>query len=309
MKVLMVGAGAVGGYFGARLAVAGEDVGFLARGAQLARITSRGLTVESPLGDVRTGPLRAAESAADLGTADVVFLAVKLGDTEAAVEAARDGVGPETVVASLQNGLAADDILIPAFGRERVAGGVVYIAAALAAPGLVRHTGRNQRILLGELPRGRSARLEAVVAMLAGAGIDAELTEDITRARWDKFIFLVGLSATTALTGETIGAIRADADLRAFLRAAMEETVAVARARGLDLPEGYVEERLAFADTLPESMTSSMYHDLVAGKPLEVEWLSGAVARMGAGAGVATPVNATVYAALKGRSRGSAGTP
>lgn len=305
MRILMVGAGAVGGYFGARLAAAGADIAFITRGAHLARMATEGLTVESPLGDIRTGPVQAAESARALGPADVVFVAVKLGDTGDALGAARDAVGPDTVAISLQNGLAADGMLADAFGPERVAGGVVYIASVLAAPGRIRHTGANQRILVGELPRGRSARLERVAAMLSAAGIDAEVADDITRARWDKFIFLVGLSAATSLTGETIGTIRADPDLRAFLRAAMEETAAVARARGIDLPQDYVEERLAFADTLPETMTSSMYHDLAAGRPLEVEWLSGAVARMGAEAGIATPVNATVYAALKNRSAGS----
>ncbi len=307
MRILMVGAGGVGGYFGGRLAAAGEDVTFIARGAHLAAMTANGLRIESPLGDAAIEPVSAVTTARGLAPVEVVFIAVKIGDTQAAIEACFEAVGPDTVVISLQNGLAADDELIAAFGAEKVAGGVVYIASEIAAPGLIRHIGANQRVLLGELPAGTSARIERITASLAAAGIDAEAVADITRAMWEKFVFLVGLSGVTTLTGETIGAIRADPDMRALLHAVMAETAAVARARGIDFADDYADGRLAFADTLPEDMRSSMHHDLAAGRPLELDWLSGAVVRMGAAHGIPTPANAAVYAGLKPRRFGAGG--
>lgn len=305
MRILMVGAGGVGGYFGGRLAAAGQDVTFIARGRHLAAMKSDGLRIESPKGDAHIQPVTAHESAQGLDAMDTVFIAVKIGDTGGAIEACRDAVGPETVVISLQNGLAADDMLIEAFGAERVAGGVAYIASAVDRPGVIRHIGDNQRIQVGELPRGVSPRIEAIAGVLAAAGIDAEAVPDITRGMWEKFIFLVGLSGVTALTGQSIGVIRADPDMRGLLQAAMAETAAVARARGIDFPDDYADGRLAFADTLPEDMRSSMHHDLEAGKPLELDWLAGAVVRMGKEAGVATPVNAAIYAGLKPRRHGT----
>ena len=313
MKFLMVGAGGVGGYFGGRLAAAGEDVRFIARGAHLAAMLDHGLKIESTLGDALIDPVTAGESAtsADQGAdhVDVVFIAVKIGDTASAIEACGDAVGPDTLVISLQNGLAAADMLSTAFGPERVAGGIAYIASSVAAPGVIRQIGPNQRIQLGELAGGPSdrpsPRLDRLAEVLVAAGVDGENVDDINLAMWKKFVFLVGLAATTSLTGETIGVIRADRDMRAFLHAAMAETAAVARARGFDLADNYADQCLVFADTLPEDMTSSMYHDVAAGKPLEVEWLSGAVAEMGAAAGIDTPVNATVFAALKSRRAGT----
>ena len=305
MRILMVGAGGVGGYFGGRLAAAGDDVTFIARGAHLAAMRSQGLRIESPLGDVRIEPVQAAETAGGLNPVDVVFIAVKIGDTDAAIAACREAVGPDTVVISLQNGLAADDALIAAFGAERVAGGVAYIASQVAKPGVIQHIGANQRIQVGELAGGISARCEAIAARLCAAGIDGEAAPDITRAMWDKFSFLVALAGLTSVTGEPIGVIRADPDMRALLHEVMKETVAVGRARRVDFPADYADQRLAFADTLPEDMRSSMYHDLVAGKPLELDWLTGAVVKMGKAEGIPTPANAAIYAGLKTRRLGA----
>lgn len=305
MKILMVGAGGVGGYFGGRLAAAGEDVAFIARGPHLSALQAGGLKIESELGNIQVDPVRAYADADSLGPVDLVFIAVKLGDTLSAIEACRGAVGPETVVASLQNGLAADDWLTEAFDEDQVVGGVAYIAAYLAAPGHIVHTGTNQRIQVGERAGGLSPRTERIAATLVGAGIEGECVGDIRRARWEKFVFLVGLAAATSLTGEPIGVIRSDPHMRALLRGVMDEAAAVGRARGIDFAADYVDQRLAFADTLPRSMTSSMSHDLAAGKPLELDWLSGAVVRMGAESGVDSPVNATVYAALKNRRYGT----
>jgi len=304
MKIMVVGAGGVGGYFGGRLAAAGEDVTFIARGPHLAAMQARGLKLESPLGNAFIDPVRACVNADGLNPVDLVFIAVKLGDTLSAIETCRGAVGPDTVVISLQNGLAADEWLVAAFGDGQVAGGVAYIAAKVAAPGVIVHTGTNQRIQVGELAGGLSPRTDRITAALTRARIKCESVGDIARARWEKFVFLVGLAAATSVTGETIGVIRADPHMRAFLRAVMDEAAAVGRARGIDFAEDYADQRLAFADTLPEAMTSSMHHDLAAGKPLELDWLSGVVMRMGVESGINTPVNATVYAALKTRRSG-----
>jgi 2-dehydropantoate 2-reductase len=297
MRFIMMGSGGVGGYFGARLAAAGHKVGFVARGAHLAAMKAGGLRVVSPCGDVTVAPAAAADPAA-LGPADVVFVAVKLGDLEDALGRIAPAVGPATTVISLQNGVEAEDRLVAAFGAGRVAGGVAYIAAAIEAPGVIRHIGTNQRIEIGVLPGGEAVPVAAIVAALAGAGIDATAVADIRHAIWRKFVFLVALSATTTLTGRTIGAIRVDPRARALFADLMAEAAAVGRARGIALADDIVADRLALTDTLPEAMTSSMAHDAAAGRPLEADWLSGAVVRMGREAGVPTPANNALAAVL-----------
>ncbi len=199
---------------------------------------------------------------------------------------------------SLQNGIEAEGLLAEAFGPARVAGGVAYIAAAIAEPGVIVHTGTNQRIELGRLPGGEGVAVPDIVAALQGAGVDAEMADDITAAIWRKFVFLVGLSAVTTATGEPIGVIRADSEGRALMEAVMAEAAAVGRASGVALADGLAADRLAFADTLPFEMRASMAHDFAAGKPLELDWLSGAVVRLGRALGVATPVNRALAAAI-----------
>jgi 2-dehydropantoate 2-reductase len=298
MRFIMMGSGGVGGYFGARLAAAGHGVGFVARGAHLAAMKAHGLRVLSPRGDVTVAPVAAAADPATLGPTDAIFVAVKLGDLEDVLGRIAPAVGPATTVISLQNGVEAEDRLVAAFGPGRVAGGVAYIAAAVEAPGTIRHIGTNQRIEIGTLPRGEAVPVATIVAALAEAGIDAEVAADIRLAIWRKFVFLVALAATTTLTGRTIGAIRADPQARALFTDLMAEAAAVGRARGIRLPDDIVADRLAFTDTLPETMTSSMAHDAAAGRPLEVDWLSGAVVRMGREAGVPTPANNAAVAVL-----------
>jgi 2-dehydropantoate 2-reductase len=208
-------------------------------------------------------------------------------------------LGDGTSVVSLQNGVEADDILAAIVGRERLIGGAAFIAASIARPGVIAHLGTMQRVVIGELDGGTSPRVDALQAALAGAGIDAEVSDDITRTLWEKFVFLVGLSATTTLMRTTVGPVREDPDSRAFLLNAMREVVAVGRAKGIDLAADYADDRLVFADGLPPDMTSSMRHDLDRGNGLEVGWLSGAVVRFGAALGIPVPLNHTVYAALK----------
>ena len=290
-----MGSGGVGGYFGARLAQGGCEVYFIARGAHLAAMREHGLKVESPLGDLHLSPVRVTDDPRTLPPVDIVLFSVKLWDTAAAAESLRPLFGPDTGIVSFQNGVQKDDILRSVFGERAVMGGVGYIATAIARPGVVKHTGSMQRLVFGEYDGRRSPRAEALLEACRRGGIDAELSGDIRRQIWEKFVFLVALSGTTATMRVPIGPIRSNPRTRAFLLDLMREAVAVGRAHGVALPEDYAEKRLAFCDGLPEDMTSSMHHDLQRGNPLEVAWLSGGVVELGEKAGVATPANRAVW--------------
>jgi 2-dehydropantoate 2-reductase len=298
MKIAIIGAGGVGGYFGARLQQAGADVGFVARGTHLEALRRDGLSVESPLGDIHLPRVNVTDNAADLGRADIVWLAVKLWDTEAAIRSMTSVVGPDTGIISFQNGVQKDDVLRQAFGDKAVMGGVGYIAANIDRPGVIKHTGTMQRLIFGEYDGRRSARAEALLDACTRGGINAELSDDIRKAIWEKFVFLVGLSGSTTTMRATIGPVRSNPRTRAFLFDLMRETVAVGRALGVALPADYADQRLTFVDSLPETMTSSMHHDLNGRKRLEVSWLSGSVVQLGDKAGLPTPMNRAVWAVL-----------
>ena len=307
MKIAFVGAGGVGGFFGGRLANAGYDVSFIARGAHLEAMREHGLTIENgPQGHIHIPRVTATDDPASLGVVDLVVLAVKLWDTEKAARSIRPLVGPNTAVVSLQNGVIKDDILRRAFG-DAVMGGVGYVATHISRPGVIRQTGTMQRVIVGEYDGTRSARVVALHEALLEAGVTAEISDDIRRTLWEKYVFLVGLSGSTTTMRSTIGPIRQNPQTRAFLFDLMNETVAVGRAHGVTLPEDYAEQRLAFVDTLAVDMTSSMHHDLNSGNPLEVRWLSGGVVELGAQVGVPTPANRAVWDILAlhagGRSR------
>jgi len=298
MRIAIIGAGGVGGYFGARLQQAGAEVGFVARGAHLEALRREGLRVESPLGDIHLPRVNATDNAADLGPADIVWLAVKLWDTEAAIRSMKSVVGPGTGIISFQNGVQKDDVLRQAFGDQAVMGGVGYIAANIDRPGVIKHTGTMQRLIFGEYDGSRSVRAEALLDACTRGGINAELSDDIRRAIWEKYVFLVGLSGSTTTMRATIGPIRSNPRARAFLFDLMRETVAVGRALGVALPADYADQRLTFVDSLPETMTSSMHHDLNGRKRLEVSWLSGGVVQLGDRAGLPTPMNRAVWDVL-----------
>jgi len=310
LKIAVLGTGAVGGYFGGRLAQAGEDVAFVARGRQLAALREGGLRIASPRGDFHLQRVNATDDPAEIGPVDLVFFTVKLWSTDEAAARLGPLIGPDTAVLSLQNGVEANDALARSVGREHLMGGVCYIAASLDGPGAVRQTGPMARLVFGE-PLGRKTRrAEAFLAACARAKawFDTELSPDIDRVIWEKFVFIVGLSAMTALTRRSIGPVRADPDTRAMLLDVLREAVAVGRAKGIDLPPDFAEQRLAFMDTLPPGMTSSMHHDLERDSRIEVAWLSGAVVRLGRALGVAAPANRAVFAALKLHAEGAAAT-
>lgn len=294
MRIAVMGTGGVGGYFGARLARGGHDVAFIARGKQLAALRSDGLRVESPQGDLHLPEVVATDDPAGLDPVDLVLFSVKLWDTEDAAELIRPLLRADTAVVSFQNGVVKDDILRRVLGDRHVLGGVSYIAATIEAPGVIRHSGTLQKLTFGEYGGTRSPRVEAFRAACADSGIDAEISDHIEQTIWEKFVFLVGLSGTTSMTRTPIGPIRGNPRSRAFLRDVMDEVVQVARAQGVPLPDDYADDRLAFADTVPDTMTSSMHHDLEHGNRLEVGWLSGDVVDRGRTHGVPTPANRAI---------------
>jgi 2-dehydropantoate 2-reductase len=307
MRIAVIGAGGLGGYFGARLALGGRaDVHFVARGAHLAAMRAQGLRIQGPVPLHLPAP-SVTDDPRTIGPVDVVMLCVKLWDTAAAVEQARSLMGPASAIVSFQNGVTKDEPLIEAFGAARVMGGVGYIAATIETPGTIRQTGPMQRLVFGELDRSRSPRAQALLDACVAGGVNAELSTDILREIWQKFVFLAGLSGSTATMRRTIGPIRENPRTRAFLLDVMREVVAVGRACGVDLPADQAEAGLARADDVSPQMTSSLHHDLERGNRLEVRWLAGAVVRLGERHGVPTPLNRAIAAILELHADGASG--
>ena len=295
MKIAMMGSGGVGGFFGGRLAKAGYDVSFIARGAHLKAMREHGLTIENEAqGDIHVPKVHATDDPASLGPVDLVILSVKLWDTESAARSIKPIVGPTTGVLSLQNGVIKDEILRRVLPESAVMGGVCYVATHISRPGVIDQVGTMQRIIVGEYDGRVSERATFLHEALAKSGVAAELASDVRKAIWEKYVFLVGLSATTTAMRSTIGPIRSNPRARAFLLELMREVVNVGRAHGVALAEDYAEARLKFADGLPADMTSSMAHDLERGNALEVNWLSGGVVQLGREKGIPTPANSAV---------------
>lgn len=300
MKWIVLGAGGVGGYFGGRLAQAGEEVWFVARGEHLAALRRDGLRVESILGDFAVEPAGAVGDPAEAGPADAVLVAVKAWQTEEAASAVRPAVGPGTVVVSLQNGATAAEEIGAVVGMEHLLGGTCRIVSLLASPGVVRHAGIEPTVTVGELDGRRSERLERLASALRRCqGVEAVVSDDIQRDIWKKFLFISAMSGVGAATRVGAGRFRSLAESRALLVAAMREVEAVARARGVALADDVVDRTLRFVDGLPEGTTASMQRDVMSGLPSELEAQNGAVVRLGRELGVATPTHAFLYAVLK----------
>jgi 2-dehydropantoate 2-reductase len=299
MKIAIIGAGGIGGYFGGRLAAAGQNVHYVVRSRTLAVLRERGLTIESPVTPLHLPSIQATDDPASIGPADIVMFAVKLPDAQDAAKLLPALIGPNTVVIPFQNGVESAQILAQTLAREKIASGIAYIPAALREPGVVIHGGAFAKLRFGALDPAQGPALQAFAQACQTSGIDGDIVADIKRETWEKFVFLVGLSAMTAVTRKPIGVIRIDADMRETLQAVMLETFTVGQAEGAGLPTDFVANRMAFVDTLPETMQASMLHDLQAGKPLELPWLSGAVVRLAHRHGISTPVNRTIVAALK----------
>jgi len=298
MRIVVFGAGGVGGYFGARLARGGEDVAWVARGEHLRAMLAGGLQVESPLGDFHVEKVTASDDPARLGPTDVVLLAVKAWQVPGAARALGPLLGPQTFVVPLENGVEAPGQVASAIGEARVVGGLCRIISQLAGPGRIRHGGVEPQVVFGELDRRRSERCELLRQAFTRAGVRAEVPADIQVAIWEKFLFIASTSAVGAVTRAPVGALRQLPETRELLRRAMEEVRALARARGVEVSADVLPRTLAFLDALPPDGTASMQRDVVAGRPSELEAQSGAIVRLGREAGVPTPVHDFLYASL-----------
>ncbi|MES2185074.1 MAG: 2-dehydropantoate 2-reductase [Pseudomonadota bacterium] len=299
MKIAVIGSGGVGGFYGLKLVQAGHDVTFVARGAHLKAMQETGLQIENDSGIAASLPqVKVTEDIASLEQPDLVIIAVKMWDLEAIAHSVQKIAGPQTAVLSLQNGVIKDHILRKVFGAGQVIGGVAYIATSVGRPGVIKQVGSMQRIKLGEYGGRTSERTQELVRSFAAQGVDATLADDIERVLWEKYVFLVGLSAMTCLTHLTIGPVRESEGSRGLLRSVIAEAVAVGRAHGVALPEDYASQCMALVDNLPFTMTSSMFHDLDKGNRLELPWLSGGVVALAREKGVATPANTFVADAL-----------
>jgi 2-dehydropantoate 2-reductase len=303
MRIAVIGAGGVGGAFGAALAKGGSDVTFLARGAHLKAMREHGLKVLGPRGDIHVQPTQATDDPAAIGPVDVVLFCVKLWDVESAGAAIRPLVGPNTAVIPLQNGIDASERLIPILGKDAVMGGVAQISATIAEPGVVRQTGTFMRLLFGELDGRPSARGAAFHAACQAGGFDSTNTNEIIVALWEKFVLLAANSSVVSLTRLPFGKLR-DPEVFALFEKAIPEVAAVGRARGVKLPADSEARMLQSIRNFPAEMMPSMAVDLLRGNKLELPWLAGKVAALGREVGVPTPTFDVMYAALKPYANG-----
>src|SRR5438552_7663877 len=299
MRIAVMGAGGVGGFFGAKLASAGNDVTFIARGRHLDAIRANGLRVESGTGAMHIAKVRATDDVDSASLADVVMFCVKLWDVESAAQQIAPLLVDRRVVIPFQNGLDSPEILNRIVGPERVLGGVAYIAATIREPGVIAHTGTMARLRVGAFPGGPAARATEFATACRDAKIDVEVSPDIRRALWEKSCFLAAFAGCTCLARQPIGAVRADPDLRATFEGAVQEAWSIGRASGVPLADDYVKAQLTAVDMLPAEMKASMLHDLEAGRRLEAPWLSGAVVEMATDAGLGAPISRSLYAAVK----------
>ena len=299
MRIAAMAAGAVGGYFGARMAAAGHDVFFIARGANLAAMKANGLKLESVHGDLHLPKPNVTDDPKSVGPVDIVLFAVKLWDTETAAERARPLVGTNTRVITLQNGVDSVERIAPILGAEQTVGGAAYIATVIAAPGVIKQTSHFAKMRFGRAGKKADALLQAFADAGKAAKIDIDISADIDVELWEKFIFLTAMSGSTASMREPIGVIRADPETRGFFRALMEETYAVGKAKGVALAPDFIEGRMKFLDTIEPGMKASMAHDLDRGNRIELDWLAGKVRSLGRALNIPTPASDAVYTVLK----------
>jgi 2-dehydropantoate 2-reductase len=300
MKFAVFGAGGVGGYFGGKLAQAGEDVVFIARGEHLKAIRQNGLRVDSILGNFVVRPAKATDDPAEVGAVDAVLVCTKAYSVPEAIEQMKPLMGENSFAVWLGNGIEPTDQLVNAFGQKRVIGGLTHISAFIAEPGRIQHVGIQPHIAIGELDRSHSERVNRLLQIFARIPeIKADVPDDIRAAMWEKFIFIVGTSGVGAVTRQPMGVYRSVPETRAMLLKVLEEVVQVARARGVALDENAAQRILVNEiDTKGAGVIASMQKAIMEGKPSELDNQTGAAIRMGRELNVPTPVNDFIYAAL-----------
>jgi 2-dehydropantoate 2-reductase len=299
MRIAVYGAGAVGGYLGAKLAGGGSDVMFIARGPHLEALQRDGLTLVSRDGERSTTRVTAVEDPAEVGPVDAVLFLVKSYDTEDGAHRIAPLLGPDTAVVSLQNGVDNEARIAAAVGERRVLGGAAYILVSVVEPGVIR-VGRPPRIVIGELQPGPpSHRVLALVEAMQAGGIDAHADDDVRRVKWEKYALLVAFSAVTAATQMTLGGVRASAAATEMMRAVMTEAWQVGRALGVPLADDLVDRQFAMVMAQKDTEATSLRHDLVTGHQMELEALQGTLCRLGRETGVPTPWTDAAYAILE----------
>lgn len=298
MKISVMGSGAVGGYYGGSLARAGHDVTFIARGAHLAALRTNGLKVNSVHGDFTISPVQATDIPAEVGPVDLVLVCVKTPDTDQAAQAIKPMVGPDTTVMSLQNGIDAAERIGAVVGMKHIVGGATWLSSAIETPGVIRQISQFRRIVLGELDGRITPRVQALFEVLKSTGATVELSDNIVKVLWTKFVFIASISGIGSLTRLGIGDYRAVPETRALLVSLMREVEAVARANGITLDTDAIEQILVLIDNAAPTIKPSMQLDVEAGRRSELESMIGIICRKGRELGVPTPITDIVYAAL-----------
>jgi 2-dehydropantoate 2-reductase len=307
MKIAVIGVGGVGGYFGGRLAQAGYDVTFLARGATLEALRTRGLRVDSILGDFTLERVNVTDDASSVGTVDAILMAVKAWQLPDAAPQILPMLGDDTMVVPLENGIDAPEVLASIVGARHVVGGLCAIVSFIVAPGHIRHAASEPIVMFGELDHRASERVERLRAAFASAGVHVEVPPDIQRSMWTKFLFIATMSGIGALTRVPIGVWRADPEVRALADRSLREVLALANARGIDLGAHAIERTWQRYDGLAPDSTSSMQRDIIDGKPSELDAQLGAIVRLARESGVETPVTSMIYHALLPQERRARG--
>ena len=298
MRIAVFGTGGVGGYFGARLAHGGQDVVFIARGAHLHAIQTNGLRIDSIKGDFVVTPAQASDDPGQVGPVDAVLVGVKAWQIPDAAQAMRPLIGEQTIVVPLENGVEAPEQLAKVLGAEHVLGGLCQLSAFIAASGHIRHVGMEPYVAFGEMDGRPNSTASSLLQAFEQAGVKAAIPADIQVAMWDKFIFIAAVSGVGAVTRSPMGVYRSLPETRRMLVEALQEVFAVAKARGVNMPDDTVEKRLAFIDNSPPGVVASMHRDIVEGRPSELRSQNGAVVRMGQALGVPTPVHSFIYTSL-----------
>lgn len=298
MRIAVFGAGGVGGYFGGRLAQAGEDVTFIARGEHLKALQTTGLRVESIKGDFNISPAQAESHPEAVGLVDIILLGVKAWQVSDAAQAVRPMIGAVTIVIPLQNGVEAVRQVTQILGEQHTAGGLCRISSMIAAPGVIRHVGIEPAIVFNWLDGHADERLENLRIAFQRVGVNAEVSADIQVEIWKKFIFIAAISGIGSVTRAPVGAFRSVPETREVLKMAIEEIAAIGRALGVNLPAGIEANTLRFIDSLPAATTASMQRDITNGLPSELDYQNGSVVRLGQECGLPAPVNSFIYACL-----------
>jgi 2-dehydropantoate 2-reductase len=298
MKILIMGTGGVGGYYGGLLAQQGNEVTFISRGAHLYAIRHEGLKVKSVHGDFIVLPADATDDPANVGPVDLILFCVKTYNTDEAAEAIRPAVGPQTTVVSLQNGIDAAERIGKVIGQEHVLGGVTWLSSAVEAPGVIRQVSQFRRIVLGELGGGRSGRVQSVYEVLNQTGITVEISENFQKILWTKFVFIAAVSGVGSLTRMPMGDYRSVPETRGLLSSIMQEVEALARAQGMQLDPDVVQKSLEFVDNAAPHMKPSMQLDVETNRRTELESMVGVIGRKGRELGVPTLAADFVYASL-----------